>query len=105
VDRRAAGGQGSNLGALSGLIRVDRTPPLTGSVDRCFDAHIPAEVANCCVKAASEHEMADRIYKLLANSDVRRTMIAQGLESSQQFGWETTVHQAIEVYEEVLTSR
>jgi len=67
------------------------------------DAHIPAEVSQCCLKASSEEDMAHKMYELLTNTTLRRAMIEEGLEYSQQFTWERTVHETVNVYEEALS--
>lgn len=66
------------------------------------DAHIPEEVSTCCLKAASEEDMADKIYQLLTDSGMRLSVTEQGLDYSSQFTWHRTVRQTVEVYEELL---
>lgn len=68
------------------------------------DAHIPAEVSRCCLKAKSEEDMADKIYQLLVDERLRQAMIERGLEYSQQFTWERTVQETLRVYEEALST-
>lgn len=63
------------------------------------DAHIPREVSEFCLKAASEQDMAEKIYELLSNRDLRQTIIDEGLEYTQQFTWERTVEETLRVYE------
>ena len=46
--------------------------------------------------------MADKIYEVLTNGALRRPMIEQGLEYSQQFTWKKTVQETLEVYETTL---
>jgi glycosyltransferase involved in cell wall biosynthesis len=67
------------------------------------DAHIPGEVSKCCLKASSEEDMADKIYELLTNAILRQSTIEEGLEYSQQFTWERTVRETVEVYEQILS--
>jgi len=67
------------------------------------DAHIPAEVSVCCLKVRSEEDMADMIYELLSNDEIRQHVADQGLEHSQQFTWERTVRETVEVYEQILS--
>lgn len=64
------------------------------------DAHIPAEVSTCCLRASSEQDMGDKIYQLLADQSLRRTVIERGLEYSRHFTWERTVEQTLKVYEQ-----
>ncbi len=66
------------------------------------DAHIPSEVSKCCLKASSEEDMADKIYELLTNTTLRRAVIDEGLEYSQQFTWERTAQETLGVYEDVM---
>lgn len=66
------------------------------------DAHIPAEVSMCCVKASSEQDMADKIHELLTKEDVRRETVDRGLEYTQRFTWDRTVLQTLEVYKGLL---
>lgn len=68
------------------------------------DAHIPAEVSKCCLKATSEEDMAERIHELLTNRNLRQTVIEEGLEYSQQFTWERTVQETLAVYEDALST-
>lgn len=68
----------------------------------CEGAHIPAEVARCCLRATSEENMADTIHQLLTDSDLRRRTVEEGLEYSQRFTWERMVKETVEVYEEVM---
>lgn len=67
------------------------------------DAHIPAEVSECCLKAHSQEDMADKIYELLTNARLRQAVIEQGLEYSQQFTWERTVRETLRVYQKALS--
>lgn len=67
------------------------------------DAHIPAEVSKCCLKARSEQDMADKIYELLTNENVRQDAIQRGVEHSQQFTWERTVQETLTIYEEAMS--
>ena len=67
------------------------------------DAHIPQEVSKCCLKANSEQDMADKIYELLTNQELRQTMIDHGLEHSRPFTWEKTVRETLKVYEELMS--
>ena len=67
------------------------------------DAHIPQEVSTCCLKAGSEEDMADKICELLTDAKYRRAIIEEGLEYSQQFTWERTVRETVEVYEQILS--
>jgi glycosyltransferase involved in cell wall biosynthesis len=69
------------------------------------DAHIPEEVSACCLKASSEEDMADKIYELITDVALREEIIESALEYSQQFTWERTVRQTIQVYEQALTCR
>jgi glycosyltransferase involved in cell wall biosynthesis len=64
------------------------------------DAHIPQEVSQCCLKATSEQDMADKMHELLTDERLREEITERGLEYSQQFTWERTVQQTVEVYEE-----
>ena len=66
------------------------------------DAHIPREAQQCCLKATSEQDMADKMYELLTNTNLRQTVIEEGLRYSQYFTWEKTVEQTMQVYQEVL---
>jgi glycosyltransferase involved in cell wall biosynthesis len=67
------------------------------------EARIPQEVSRCCLKASSEEDMADKIHELLTNRNLRQTIIEEGLEYSQQFTWERTVRETVEVYEQILS--
>lgn len=62
------------------------------------DVHVPAGVSKCCLKAKSEEDMADKIYELMTNEDLRQHVIERGLESSQRFTCERTVQQTLKVY-------
>jgi glycosyltransferase involved in cell wall biosynthesis len=67
-------------------------------------AHIPEEVSACCLKAASEEDMADKIYALLTDAESRQDLAGRGLEYSQQFTWERAVQQTVSVYQELLST-
>jgi len=69
------------------------------------DARIPAEVSACCLKARSEEDMADKIYQLLTEPALNRSVVDQGLEHSQEFTWERAVRETIDVYEQALARR
>jgi glycosyltransferase involved in cell wall biosynthesis len=69
------------------------------------DAHIPAEVSVCCLRASSEEDTADKIHRLLTDDTFRGAVVQEGLEHSQQFTWERTVQQTMEVYEQALARR
>jgi len=47
--------------------------------------------------------MADQIYQLLTDVQMRHRITEQGLEYSQQFTWEKSVQQTIEVYESAVS--
>ena len=67
------------------------------------DAHIPEEVSKCCLKADSEQDMADKIYRLLMDEHLSQAIAEEGLEYSQQFTWERTVQETLGVYEEAMS--
>jgi glycosyltransferase involved in cell wall biosynthesis len=67
------------------------------------DAHIPPEVAACCLKASSEENMAETILEVLTNPDLGEAIVEKGLEYSKQFSWERTVQETLKVYEEALS--
>lgn len=66
------------------------------------DAHIAPEESPYCLRAKSEEDMADKIYEILTNSNLRVDVVKKGLEYSKQFTWEKTVNETLKVYEEVL---
>jgi glycosyltransferase involved in cell wall biosynthesis len=68
------------------------------------DAHIPEEVSACCLKAATEENMADKIYTLLTDAESRQDLAGRGLEYSQQFTWDRAVQQTVSVYQELLST-
>jgi glycosyltransferase involved in cell wall biosynthesis len=61
-------------------------------------AHIPCEVSEACLKAESEEDMADKIYRLLTDSDLGTITVEKGLEYSRRFTWENTVKETLKVY-------
>lgn len=67
------------------------------------DARIPQEVSRFCLKASSEEGMANKIYEVLMDASLRQAIVQQGLEYSQQFTWERTVQQTLEVYEQAIS--
>ena len=69
------------------------------------DARIPPEVAEGCLRAASEEDMADKIHDLLTNARLRQAVVDQGLEHSRKFTWDRTVQQTVDVYEELLAAK
>lgn len=68
-------------------------------------ARISAEASKCCLGASSEEDMADKIYELLSNDEMRQHVADQGLDYGQQFTWERAVQQTVEVYEELSAGR
>lgn len=66
------------------------------------DAHIPHEVSKCCLKVKSEKEMADKMWQVLVDSDLRSATIKAGLEYSRQFTWENTVKATLDIYQEAM---
>ena len=66
------------------------------------DAHIPEEVSKCCLKASSEEDMAEKVYQLLTNSELKRDIIKKGLIYSKQFTWERTAEDTINIYKKCL---
>jgi glycosyltransferase involved in cell wall biosynthesis len=66
------------------------------------DAHIPQEVSSCCLKASSEEDLADKIFQLLTEDELRHGIIEQGLEYSRRFTWQRTVQETLQVYEAAL---
>ena len=67
------------------------------------DAHIPEEVSKYCLKATCEEDMAEKIYELLTDTQLRNCVTERGLEYSQQFTWEKTVQETLQVYEQVMS--
>lgn len=65
-------------------------------------AHIPHEVTVACLKARTEEDMADKIYRLLIEPELRSTIAEKGLEYSRQFTWRDTAKSTLKVYEEAL---
>ena len=66
------------------------------------DAHIPQEVSRYCIKAASEADMAEKIYQALSDRTSVQEMVTQAQEYSHQFTWKRTLEETIEVYQRVL---
>ncbi|VVB94967.1 D-inositol-3-phosphate glycosyltransferase [uncultured archaeon] len=66
------------------------------------NANIPREVTKCCVRAKSEKDMANKIYELLINPELRRNIISIGEKYSRLFTWEKTVGKTLKIYEKIL---
>ena len=64
--------------------------------------HIPREVSAACLKAKSEQDMANKIYQLLTDLDLKSQVTGKGLEYSRRFTWERTVRETASVYEETI---
>ena len=45
--------------------------------------------------------LAQAIWQVLTNSELRDNMIRKGLEQSEQFSWERAAEQTLEVYNKV----
>lgn len=69
------------------------------------DAHIPKETSVCCVKAGSEEDMAENIYQLLIDYNLREEVMNKGLDYSKKFTWEKTVDETLKVYEGLLSEK
>lgn len=69
------------------------------------DAHIPDEVSKYCIKAGSKKEMVENIHKLLTDPLLKEDIVEKGIEYSQQFSWNRTVDETLEVYKEVLSGK
>lgn len=67
------------------------------------DAHIPEEVSKYCLKATCEEDMAEKIYELLTDTQLRNCVTERGLGYSQQFTWEKTVQETLQVYEQIMS--
>jgi glycosyltransferase involved in cell wall biosynthesis len=67
------------------------------------DAHIPSEVSACCLKARSEEDMADQMYQLSTDVELRHRITEQGLEYSQRFTWDRAVQETLRVYDEAMS--
>ncbi len=50
-------------------------------------------------------ELAERIVTLIENQDLRRQLRERGLKRAQDFSWERTAAQMVEIFEEVVASR
>ncbi|WP_459879397.1 hypothetical protein [Desulfothermus naphthae] len=46
--------------------------------------------------------IAEGIYKVLIDENLRKTLIQKGLERAKLFSWEKTSRQILKVFEEVL---
>ncbi|MEW6033652.1 MAG: glycosyltransferase family 1 protein [Chloroflexota bacterium] len=66
------------------------------------EAHIPSEVSECCLKAESIEDMADKMLCLLTDAALREEVSARGLEYSRRFTWEKNVEDTVKVYETVM---
>jgi glycosyltransferase involved in cell wall biosynthesis len=49
--------------------------------------------------------MAEKLYQLLTDNDLREKIVNKGLEYSKRFTWEKTVDETLEIYEEVLSDK
>lgn len=65
------------------------------------NSHIPEETSRYCMKAESEEDMAEKIFQLITNKDLRAEIIKNGFEYSKGFTWDKTVDQTLKVYEDV----
>jgi len=66
------------------------------------NARIPREVAKCCVKVRSVEDMADKMYELLTDLNLRTKIIKERLEYSKLFTWKKTIEKTIKIYGEIL---
>ncbi len=67
------------------------------------EARIPKEASECCLKANSQEDMANIMYKNLTGPSFRENIIDTGLDYSKGFTWERTVNDTLKVYEDVLS--
>ncbi len=59
--------------------------------------------AGIMVNPDNPHELAEAIYNVLTNEELRKKMIKRGLEKAKKFTWEKTAKKTLEVYEKVLS--
>jgi glycosyltransferase involved in cell wall biosynthesis len=57
----------------------------------------------CCLKADSEEDMAEKLYQLMTDHNLREETVKKGLEYSKKFTWEKTVVETLKIYEETLS--
>ena len=67
------------------------------------DARIPEEVSRCCIKTATEEEMAEQMARIMTDTEYRERTIREGLAYSRQFTWERTITETIAVYNTLLS--
>ncbi|WP_157203109.1 glycosyltransferase family 4 protein [Methermicoccus shengliensis] len=63
-------------------------------------AHIPLEVSKCCIRSSSEEDMAERMYDVITDADLRHRVVREGISHSRQFTWERAARETLQVYEE-----
>ena len=64
-------------------------------------AKIPKEVSEYCLKAISPQDMATKIHNLVANKNLRKKLVKEGIKYSSKFTWERTAKETLKVYEEL----
>ena len=50
-------------------------------------------------------EMADAMYKVLTDENLRKDLIKRGLSRAKEFSWEKTARQTLDVYKEIYEKR
>lgn len=66
------------------------------------DARIPDEVVRWCLKANSEENMAQVIYKRLDDPHFREDIIMKGIDHSKRFTWDKMIEKTISIYNNLL---
>ena len=57
---------------------------------------------NTALRAATIKDLADKIYEVLINEDLREKFRKLGLEYSNKFTWEKTIKMTIKVYRQLI---
>lgn len=65
------------------------------------DARIPRELADSCMKAESEKDLAEKMHALLTDKKLHHKYVQMGLENAKKYTWENTCKKTIEVYKKI----
>jgi len=66
------------------------------------DSHIPIETKSGCIVVKSEKDMADKIYNVLTDLNLRKDIVDNGLRNSQAYTLEKTIEETLALYRQLL---
>lgn len=66
------------------------------------EARISEEVSRYCVKAKTPEDIADKIYEITQNSNLKKQIVDKGIDYARHFSWEKTIDATLKLYQEMV---